>query len=80
MPDSVERREWRSVITADAKTNHGMTYAKSIASRDEFSDSLRLLCSDTTNLHQHALVGGHDLLYSSELKQQAIRQSWTNAR
>jgi hypothetical protein len=57
-----------------------LAYAKSMASRDDFSDSLCLLCSDTANLHQHALVGCNDMLYCAELKQQAIRQSWTDAR
>ena len=66
--------------TSNAKTIRGTTYAKSIASRDDFSDSLCLFCSDTANLHQHALVGCNDMLYCAELKQQAIRQSWTDAR
>ena len=70
----------RSVGNIKRETIQGTTYAKSTASRDDLSDSLCLLCSDTANLHQHALVGCNDTLYCAELKQQAIRQSWTDAR
>jgi len=62
------------------ESNSGHAYAKAMASRNDFSDSLCLLCSDTANLHQHALIGRNDLLYCAELDQQAIRQSRTNAR
>jgi hypothetical protein len=56
MPDSLEVANGVPSETAEAKTNDGTTSAKSIASRDECSDSLRLLCSDTTNLHNDVVA------------------------
>jgi hypothetical protein len=48
-------------------------------SRNDLSDPSRLRAPKTRNLHERDLVGRDDVLHRAKVKQQAMRQRWTDA-